>query len=276
MSGLLNRMAKRAAGRLDGVQPLLAPHYAPRSADPRAGAFAQEVPLEIETPAPRQQRQLREAISAHESAPETSVAPARPYPASTRRAVDSAPAASPAPRSESIASRAEPARAIAPEPAQRADAEEISPSRVQRQKAPPILPIALSRLAREPKPIPDSGDAPVFAGPPTEIIPRNEAASGHKSGEIEPINITAKEELSPARSALRIPPEDKLPQPPPRAQAARPAQSAEPSEQKTEIHITIGSIELRAPRPEPKAPRAPFRPRVTLDEFLRRGQGGRS
>jgi len=39
----------------------------------------------------------------------------------------------------------------------------------------------------------------------------------------------------------------------------------------TEIHITIGSIELRAPRTEAKA--QPFRPRVTLDEFLRRKPG---
>ncbi len=42
----------------------------------------------------------------------------------------------------------------------------------------------------------------------------------------------------------------------------------------TEIHITIGSIELRAPRTEPKGP--PFRPRVTLDEFLTRKPGAGS
>jgi hypothetical protein len=42
----------------------------------------------------------------------------------------------------------------------------------------------------------------------------------------------------------------------------------------TEIHISIGSIELHAPRPEAKAP--PFRPRVTLDEFLRRSPGAGS
>jgi hypothetical protein len=42
----------------------------------------------------------------------------------------------------------------------------------------------------------------------------------------------------------------------------------------TEIHITIGSVELRAPRVVPAPPKAPaFRPRVTLDEFLKRGSG---
>jgi hypothetical protein len=41
-------------------------------------------------------------------------------------------------------------------------------------------------------------------------------------------------------------------------------------EQRTEIHISIGSIEVRAPRSESKPPAPPFRPRVTLDDFLRR------
>jgi hypothetical protein len=42
----------------------------------------------------------------------------------------------------------------------------------------------------------------------------------------------------------------------------------------TEIHITIGSVELRGPRIAPAPPKAPpFRPRVTLDEFLKRGTG---
>ena len=42
----------------------------------------------------------------------------------------------------------------------------------------------------------------------------------------------------------------------------------------TEIHITIGSVELRAPRVAPVPPKAPaFRPQVTLDEFLKRGPG---
>ena len=41
----------------------------------------------------------------------------------------------------------------------------------------------------------------------------------------------------------------------------------------TEIHITIGTVELRAPRVAPSTPKVPFRPRVTLDEFLKRGTG---
>jgi len=43
-----------------------------------------------------------------------------------------------------------------------------------------------------------------------------------------------------------------------------------PAEQKTEIHISIGSIELRAPRVEARPQAAPFRPRLTLNDFLRR------
>jgi hypothetical protein len=42
----------------------------------------------------------------------------------------------------------------------------------------------------------------------------------------------------------------------------------------TEIHITIGSVELHAPRTAAKAP--PFQPRVTLDQFLNRRSGAAS
>lgn len=52
------------------------------------------------------------------------------------------------------------------------------------------------------------------------------------------------------------------------------AAAAMDSAEHTEIHITIGSVELRAPRVVPAPPKAPaFRPRVTLDEFLKRGTG---
>jgi hypothetical protein len=44
---------------------------------------------------------------------------------------------------------------------------------------------------------------------------------------------------------------------------------AAPAEERTEIHISIGSIELRAPRTEAGPKPAAFKPRVTLDEFLR-------
>jgi hypothetical protein len=52
------------------------------------------------------------------------------------------------------------------------------------------------------------------------------------------------------------------------------APSANDELQQTEIHITIGSVELRSQRVAPVAPKTPpFRPRVTLDEFLKRGAG---
>jgi hypothetical protein len=47
----------------------------------------------------------------------------------------------------------------------------------------------------------------------------------------------------------------------------------ETNREHTEIHITIGSVELRAPRAEAKA--AAFRPRVTLNDFLNRKRGHR-
>jgi hypothetical protein len=50
---------------------------------------------------------------------------------------------------------------------------------------------------------------------------------------------------------------------------------AAPAEERTEIHISIGSIELRAPRTEAGPKPVPFKPRVTLDEFLRGKPGTR-
>jgi hypothetical protein len=45
-------------------------------------------------------------------------------------------------------------------------------------------------------------------------------------------------------------------------------------EQKTEIHISIGRVELRAAREDTKPSAIPFRPRLTLDDFLRRKPEG--
>ncbi|HMK91166.1 MAG TPA: hypothetical protein VK446_16225 [Methylocystis sp.] len=49
--------------------------------------------------------------------------------------------------------------------------------------------------------------------------------------------------------------------------------AAAPVETKTEIHISIGAVELRAPRPLAPLQTQPFRPRVSLDEFLGRKPG---
>lgn len=75
------------------------------------------------------------------------------------------------------------------------------------------------------------------------------------------------ERLRPAEAlAARLPAFTFKSQPPDELKAG--GQAATLSQ--TEIHISIGSIELRAARSEPR-PQAPaFRPRVSLDEFLRR------
>lgn len=76
----------------------------------------------------------------------------------------------------------------------------------------------------------------------------------------------------PAPSGNRSPrPERAEPQPEP-----QPQQAVE-TEQRTEIHIAIGSIELRAPSaPQGQAKAQPFRPGVTLEEFLNRKPGASS
>jgi len=43
---------------------------------------------------------------------------------------------------------------------------------------------------------------------------------------------------------------------------------------RTEIHVSIGTIELRSAKPEPRPVAPAFRPRVSLEDFLgRRGTG---
>jgi hypothetical protein len=51
--------------------------------------------------------------------------------------------------------------------------------------------------------------------------------------------------------------------------AAHPASGGE----SVEIHISIGSVELRAPKAPAQLPAQPFRPRMSLEEFLRRERG---
>jgi hypothetical protein len=58
-----------------------------------------------------------------------------------------------------------------------------------------------------------------------------------------------------------------------RAARAEPV-AATPTESRTEIHISIGAIELRAPRSQAAPPPQAFRPRVSLEEFLSRKPGG--
>lgn len=255
MSGVLERMAKRALGALPTVQPLTAPLYASPARGLRDSIFDLETNLEIEAPAPRrhrpsrtQQTQRNPELHDHPQNPDSSRMPAPPVRGETRRAHGRVEDATPS----SDESREEPRT----EARKRAETEQVV-------KSDPVEPehsaasfltskessTRVSRMDLDKEPAIDDADAIV-----SEIEAR-------------------KTDLDDRNSLARV--DGPLPAPPELARQAMPApiarrESATPIDQKTEIHISIGSIELRAPRSEAKPVATPFRPRVTLEDFLRR------
>jgi hypothetical protein len=224
MSGVLDRMSKRALGRLPSVQPLIRSIYASAPVNPEAA------------PAPTPLRGIAEI--------ETTVAP--------------------------------PGRA---------------PARADGEKRPePARPSDLQSILQEPRNIPTVRRAPPATAP--TVPARPEAAQSRDDPDAPPPLSWAERPIATPESSVTTTIEDstragvpsspapRIPQPssPPvrrrRSQAA-PAGSSAPADQKAEIHISIGSIELR-PAPESKpAPPLPFRPRVSLEDFLGRKAEGR-
>jgi hypothetical protein len=107
-------------------------------------------------------------------------------------------------------------------------------------------------------PLVEPGD---LAGKPTE---NHAMAKADAENQILANRRESEQEVHPASSLSPRLPEGR------RARGEYRSEPPQRLEQKTEIYISIGSIELRAPRAETKPAAAPFRPRVTLEDFLRR------
>jgi hypothetical protein len=118
-------------------------------------------------------------------------------------------------------------------------------------------------------PQPEAADEPANLEPLAQIA-LTVPATPMRQDDVAP----AFEELTPVTAASTLPAHISPPAVPPlqrRRMRALRAQSTALAEQKAEIHISIGSIELRAAPAEPKpAAAAPFRPRVSLRDFLSR------
>jgi len=229
MSGVLERMAKRAFGRLPAVQPLIRSVYAAppvHTGEPAAaGLSIRNVEAESDAPKP-----VRNPARGNERQP---AAPQRP------RAVAAPTAEEAGKHSER---RAEPGK---PQGVSQ-------PPQKPRMEAPPQTPLA---------PQPETAEAH-GSREGLEQIAFPAPAASMRDDEIAPIAG----ELAPAHIGQAATP----PLPRRRMRAAR-TEPAEPAEPKPEIHISIGSIELRAAPAEARpSPPAPFRPRVSLQEFLSR------
>jgi hypothetical protein len=281
MSGLLERMAKRAHGTLDGVQPLIAPKFAPAARAGRDPLAKLPRPLAMRAALPGEDGVEREFTEAPMELRQEDVPVA-----ATRR-----PAARVGKRSGSKLpidaderSRDVPgAEAAAGHPV--AESMTDPESRELRRgavaaRAPGDVGHGLQRAVSGPKiegPVRGAGDSAVAADAGEDsdagaaiaqqsdrrTVFADSPPPTHRRGEADD-STTDWADAQPGRAIAQ------------RAAGAHATRVgdqreriAEP-EEKAEIHISIGNIELRAARAETRPQPAPFRPRVTLEEFLRR------
>jgi len=271
MSGVLDRMVQRSRGELPAVEPLVSPRRTAAALRPGLAEAIEE--REAQPGAPEPPRQT--------ASPEKRRQPAFEMDAT----VPQAPAGRP--EAAEVEESRRPAKKAAP-----ANRSHEAPDR------PPML--TRDREKVEIEAARDTAD-PAHAAPRAKTKPERTTAEAQTAslpgGEVVAPTLAEAREPGPAAQQMRgatpikrneieleakpasmaTAPLAALPAPA-APHAAAPGIPAEAKQieagEHTEIHITIGSIELRAPRTETQAP--PFRPRVTLDEFLRRRPGAES
>jgi len=228
-------MVQRTRGELPAVEPLVAPQWTV----PTAQTASPEETVEHEA-------RVRVDLPHREATPLSKPEGTAKTPALNQSA--------PAPADLSELSRSMEPSSKASEPAHpaqiRSTAEnlgEVKPqvaARVSQDSAPPELRVLEVRTVNAPDAVSD--------------VQRK--AAGEPQRALSPIVRKPEHEVKPAPAAVQ-----------PRNDVAPGMDSGT---EHTEIHITIGSIELHAPRTAAKAP--PFQPRVTLEQFLNRRSGAAS
>ncbi len=238
MSGLLDRMVQRARGALPAVEPLLAPQW--------TAPAAQRAPAEETHEADVTRPPERRFVESREGAP----LPAAKSPG----AEDSAQTATPL---QGAGRSGEMARVRSDRDANGGTGTDASGIAAEAQPVPSDLELRVPEVRT------------VSAARAELHAPSPQLPAPPESGDVKP---QRRDSASAAKPAPRNPSQAT-------AHGAKigsdaPSPQMEAVGDHTEIHITIGSIELRAARAEAKAP--PFRPRVTLDEFLNRRPGAAS
>jgi hypothetical protein len=117
--------------------------------------------------------------------------------------------------------------------------------------------------------------------PPLDLLIAESHAIKRDKTPVEPTGDLERNELAPPALELNTRKGDGLaqqrtPSIAPSPKEAPPVVPLDSAIEHTEIHITIGSIELRAPQVEAQRKPAAFKPRVALDDYLRRSSGAGS
>jgi hypothetical protein len=275
MSGVLERMAKRARGALPTVEPRTAPRFAPPesgSAGVGTSAFGiEEISSEAESPANRRentQKKMRRSELDEDKAPREirETHDAAPVREQVRRATaNQASRGMDVDRQRDSQPRLQPKPQANPEPESKQASDSSLKSNDSERGSKEIgieesheftVRAAMTRTPEETTLEPSQIESKIASNrennrengeeAETPAIRRNNRVQEREAQAIE------------VRSAAR-------------KEAAMLAPTLDGSaEQRTEIHISIGNIELRAPRVEARLQAAPFRPRVTLDDYLRR------
>lgn len=287
MSGILERMAKRAHGTLAGAEPLLASKFTPVARGGRDSAADLRGPLALHVMLPQEDRH-ESAVSAEAGESQRAVGrndaatgAARNVKPRVRRrsgselAMDADVSSQHLPQAASTAANSH------------AEDQTDSEFRERRGSANPASrhSNATRALPRHPSQANAEGrakgtDESLIAAdgderePGAPVTPKADGQARSAGSPAQP-HRRAGEGDEPAADGTGV--QRKAPGAS-RAAAARASgttgearQSNAQPEEKTEIHISIGNIELRSARAETRPQLAPFRPRVTLDEFLRRG-----
>jgi hypothetical protein len=240
MTGLINRMVQRTRGTMPGAEPLVRLHQT------AAGASGTD---------------------------ESFIAPAAPAISTDSNSLPFPNTLAPRPMQDDRGLDARPGRtAIQSEPQTAPDdkAGFVPAPRPDDLPQPRKLDIGFSRrVPAERSPDPLVLEAPAFKEDLSNETAEPPAITSHGD------SPSPKREMSPRQRKDVVAPKSE-PTIARSRQAASPVEPLESATEHTEIHITIGSIELRASRAEAQSKPAPFKPRVTLDDYLRRRPGAGS
>lgn len=235
MSGVLDRMVQRTRGELPAVEPLVAPQWTALAAHSASSEDAFEREAPFRMDLPR--REVAPLSKPERTAKIPKLNQSAPAPAGVsdhNRSIEPSPPASEPAHHAQIRSTAENLGEVKPQVAAQAPQDSIPPELRVLEVRTVNAPGTASDLQRK------AADEPQRIPPPKRQKPEHE--------------------VKPAQAAVQA-----------RNEAAP---GMEAAGEHTEIHITIGSIELHAPRAAAKTP--PFQPRVTLDQFLNRKSGAAS